>query len=204
MRHVPKVLQLMGRTVPFPLSKRSRQGGVTLIEVLISLVILLFGLLGLVGVMVQSQRAQLESYQRVQALMLVQDMVARMSSNKAAAACYVTVNPLGTGNGATPDASGCATGTSAEKTKVTSDLTEWKGLLLGSAETNASSENVGGVLGARGCVVADVAVTGKYQISVAWQGTSPAGAPPAGIPCGQNQYGDDAYRRAVSVTLMLI
>ena len=47
---------------------RSAQGGATLIEVLVSLVILMVGLLGLVGVMIQSQRAQVESYQRVQAL----------------------------------------------------------------------------------------------------------------------------------------
>ena len=75
--------------------QRRAQGGATLIEVLIALLILMFGLLGLVGVMVQSQRAQLESFQRQQALLIAQDMVARMKVNKRVASCYVLATYLG-------------------------------------------------------------------------------------------------------------
>jgi type IV pilus assembly protein PilV len=177
-----------------------RQRGATLIEVLVTLVVLMIGLLGLVGVMIQSQRAQLESYQRVQALLLVQDMAARLSSNKAAASCYVFANFIGTGNGTTPDASGCADGSAQQKSRVTQDLTDWRNLLLGAAEVSGT-DKVGAVLGARGCISKDA--NNLYQISVAWQGSAATSAPAAGLTCGQGEYGNDASRRAVSVTVQI-
>ncbi|WP_332814658.1 type IV pilus modification protein PilV [Ramlibacter sp.] len=183
------------------LPPRRSQRGATLIEILVSLLILMFGLLGLIGVMVQSQRAQLESYQRVQALLLVQDMVARINTNRVAADCYVQAAAMGTGNNAVPDASACGVGTADQKTRATQDLTEWKSLLLGSAEVSGGS-NVGAMLGARGCITKDAA-TGVFQVAVVWQGSQTVGAPPAGITCGQGSYGaDDAQRRAVSVTIL--
>ena len=179
------------------------QSGASLIEILVSLVILMVGLLGLIGVMIQSQRAQLESYQRVQALLLVQDMVARINTNRVAADCYVQAAALGTGNAATPDATACAAAdaTVAQKTRVTQDLIDWKALLLGSAEVSAGT-NVGSILGARGCITKDMA-SGIFQVAVAWQGVQAVGAPPAGVTCGTGSYGaDDGQRRAVSITVL--
>ena len=54
----------------------------------IILFILLVGLLGLAGVMISSQRAELESYQRVQGLIILQDIVGRINANRNVAACY--------------------------------------------------------------------------------------------------------------------
>jgi type IV pilus assembly protein PilV len=181
---------------------RKAQGGATLIEVLVSLLILMVGLLGLVGVMIQSQRAQLESYQRVQALLLVQDMAARINANKLVASCYITATHIGTGNTTVPAASACVvTGATADQqNRVVQDVTEWRDLLLGSAEV-IGADAVGAVLGARGCVTKDA--SDLYQVSVAWQGNGATAAPPAGVPCGQGQYTDDAARRAVSVTVQL-
>jgi type IV pilus assembly protein PilV len=171
-----------------------------MIEVLVSMLILMVGLLGLVGVMIQSQRAQLESYQRMQALLIAQDMAARINTNRVAADCYVQGSAMGTGNAATPDASGCAAGNANQKARATQDLVEWKALLLGSSEVSGGN-SVGSILGARGCVTKD-ATSGLFQVSVAWQGIQAVGAPPAGITCGQGSYGaDDAQRRAVSITV---
>ena len=125
---------------------RRGQHGATLIEVLVSLVILMLGLLGLVGVMIQSQRAQVESYQRVQAVLLVQDMTARLNSNKAVASCYIQGTFLGTGNETIPATALCTVGTADQKSRVTSDLTEWRDLLLGSAELSAANDKVGSVV----------------------------------------------------------
>ena len=182
--------------------QRGRQGGATLIEVLVALFILMVGLLGLVGVMIQSQRTQLESYQRVQALLLVQDMASRINANQAAALCYEQGVTLGTGYAATPDASACGSGDVAQKTRVTKDLVAWNDLLKGSAEVSGGNK-VGGILGARGCITRDAA-TGVFQVSVAWQATDPGGAPPAGITCGNDaaNYGGEAFRRAVSITVL--
>ncbi|WBY01578.1 type IV pilus modification protein PilV [Ramlibacter tataouinensis] len=173
--------------------RRSRaQRGATMIEVLVSLVILMVGLLGLVGVMIQSQRSQLESYQRVQALLLVQDMATRLKANRSAADCYVLASFLGTGNTTIPTA--CGSGSRGEH-----DLTQWRDLLLGAAELS-NTDQVGGILGARGCITKDA--SNLFQVSVAWQGLSATTAPPAGVTCGQGEYGSsDALRRAVSVTV---
>ena len=53
-----------------------------MIEVLITFVVLLVGLLGLIGLQARTQQAELESYQRGQALVLLQDMVDRMNANR--------------------------------------------------------------------------------------------------------------------------
>lgn len=175
------------------------QRGATLIEILVSLVILMLGLLGLIGVMIQSQRAQLESYQRVQALLLVQDMAARINANRAAADCYVQAAALGTGNAATPTLGACTYDPVAtpQGARALQDLAQWKDLLLGSAELS-NTDKVGGILAARGCVTKDV--NGVFQVAVVWQGIQTGGTPPAGIACGSGQYSDEALRRAVSVT----
>jgi type IV pilus assembly protein PilV len=178
------------------------QRGATLIEVLVSLIILMVGLLGLVGVMIQSQRSQVESYQRVQALLLVQDIASRISTNKAAASCYVLASYLGTGNETVPSTSSCAAGTADQQARVTQDLTDWRDLLLGASEVSAGGDKVGAILGARGCVTVD-ATTNLYQVSVAWQGGGATAAPPAGVLCGKDLYGDDSQRRAVSLTVMV-
>jgi type IV pilus assembly protein PilV len=180
------------------------QRGATLIEILVSMVILLVGLLGLIGVMIQSQRAQLESYQRSQALMLVQDMASRISTNRVAADCYDDEGTLGTGKASADiDVTACTAGSAAQKARATADLQDWNELLKGGAETltvSGAVTQVGAVLNARGCITKDGA--GVFQVSVAWQGAESSGAPPAGITCGTGLYGaDDANRRAVSITV---
>lgn len=181
---------------------RQAQQGSSLIEVLVTLVILMLGLLGLVGLMVQSQRSQMESYQRVQALVVMQDMVSRINTNRKAAACYAVTTAadgspfLGTGSALTP---ACAVGTAEQQARAVQDMTEWHNLLLGSTEQSGGN-NVGAMLGARGCV--SVVTTGVYQVSVVWQGNGKTAAP-AGVSCATGLYGDDAQRRAVTVPLQI-
>jgi type IV pilus assembly protein PilV len=181
---------------------RQVQQGSSLIEVLVTLVILMVGLLGLVGLMVQSQRSQMESYQRVQALVVLQDMVNRINTNRKAAACYVVTTAadgtpfLGTGSTVAP---ACTLGTTEQNAQAVRDMTEWNSLLLGSAEKSGSS-NVGAMLGARGCV--SLVSAGIYQVSVVWQGNGKT-VSPIGVSCGAALYGDDAQRRAVSVPLQI-
>src|SRR4051812_34767512 len=62
--------------------------GFTMIEVLVSLFIVTLGLLGLAALQAKAQQAELESYQRAQALVLVQDMVDRINANRKTAGCY--------------------------------------------------------------------------------------------------------------------
>ncbi|MFC3111356.1 type IV pilus modification protein PilV [Undibacterium arcticum] len=182
-----------------------KQSGFGMIEVLVTLVILLLGLLGLVGMMLVSQRAEMESYQRVQALMLLQDMVGRVNANRKVASCYAITTGAATGApylGASSSITTptCTTGTAEQNSLAIKDMQDWNALLLGGAES-AGGNAVGAMIGARGCVSLDAA-TGIYQVSVAWQGNGQTAAP-TGVVCAKDQYGDDKQRRAVSVTLRI-
>ena len=173
---------------------QAAQGGVTMLEALITIVILAFGILGLANLQAKMQNAEVESYARSQALVLLDDMAARVSANRANAAAYVALAPTGTeaGTGDTQptDCSGVAFGANR-------DVCEWSNALKGSSEV-AGALAVGAMIGGRGCVDDLGLVPPSYRVSVAWQGLSATVAPQAGIDCGTAQYGNEAYRRVVT------
>jgi type IV pilus assembly protein PilV len=88
----------------------SRERGVGLIEVLISILVIAIGLLGLAALQGKAQKAELESYQRSQALILLQDMSNRLRANRGDKGGYM-------------DGGECITST------CTSDKEVWQGLL---------------------------------------------------------------------------
>ena len=184
--------------------------GFTMLEVLVSLVILVFGLLGMIGLQARAQVATFESYQRGQALILVQDMADRVATNRRAAGCYgITTDTtngtpyLGIGYTGTPVCT-AAVGTAATRTLADEDLRAWDRGLKGAAEVSGT-DKIGGVIGARGCVSFD-APTNSYRVAVAWQGMAATVAPTAGDPaatCAKNLYGTETQRREVSVTVRI-
>lgn len=172
---------------------RHRAGGFALIEALITIVILAFGILGLAGLQAKMQAAEMESYQRTQALMLLEDMTYRLSANRANAASYITATPVGTGDGAPADCSGLAVGQPR-------DNCEWSNALKGAAEQLAGA-SVGAMVDGRGCIeqVAG-AVPASYRVIVTWQGLTPTVVP--SFDCAAGSYGaNDALRRAVAKTV---
>lgn len=182
-----------------------QQIGFSMIEVLVTLVILLLSLLGLAGIMLVSQRAEMESYQRVQALILLQDMVERINANRKVASCYALTTDATTGapyfgTSSSITTPTCTTGTTEQNALAIQDMQDWKALLLGGSEL-AGTSKVGVMIGARGCVSFD-ATTKIYQVSVAWQGNGKTAAP-TGLVCAKDQYGDDKQRRVVSATLQI-
>lgn len=191
-------------------TRRSRERGFTLLEVLVSLLILVIGLLGLLGMQAQAQIATFESYQRGQALILVQDMADRIATNRGAAGCYAVTTDttngapfLGTGYSGTPTCT-AAVGTAVTRAVADADLQAWNDALQGAAEVSGIGQ-VGGVLGARGCVSHDAA-TNSFRVAIAWQGSAPTVAPTAGdaaATCGKDLYGPDTQRREVSVTVRI-
>jgi len=156
------------------------QRGTSLIEVLVTMVILAFGLLGAAGLQARLQLADMESYQRAQALVLMDDIASRIATNRAHAVDYVTPNPLGTGNACPIPAS--------PVTLQQSDSVQWCNALLGVAEVVGASK-VGAMLAARGCVERLTPTTNnEYMVTVVWQGLTPISAPPTSIACGANLY----------------
>jgi len=158
-------------------SSSYRQEGVSLIEVLVTILILSIGLLGVAGLQSRLQMSEMEAYQRSQALILLNDMANRIAANRNAAANYATGVSNPTGYNTT-----CSASTSTRKDI---DLGEWCNALQGAAETSGSSK-VGAMVGARGCV--ESLGSGEYLITVAWQGMGPISAPPASVACGAGQY----------------
>jgi type IV pilus assembly protein PilV len=185
-------------TLPHP----PRQRGTTLIEVLVTIVLLAFGLLGIAGLQAKAQVGTIESYQRAQAVVLLQDMRARLSSNPDNADNYLTAAPLGTEDSEPADCSTVAAG--AERDKC-----EWSNALKGAAELDGTAK-VGAMTGARGCIERlqmkdesrGVCRPGVYRLTVAWQGMHQT-RPPS-LACGAGEYGkDDGARRAISVRVSI-
>lgn len=182
------------------LSMQPRQRGFSMIEVLVTILIVSFGLMGLAALQTRFLSAEMESYQRSQALLLVQDMAARMSANRAqtfiATSPYAigTSSPLGTGDSPAADCT-------ALSTIADLDKCEWSKSLQGAAETvTASSAKVGAMIGARGCIEQVSTDPYVYRISVAWQGVGATAAP--SLACGSGLYGgNDAFRRVVSLDI---
>jgi len=186
-----------------------RQRGFSMIEVLAAMVIIAFGLLGLMGMQATAHQAELESYQRAQALILLNDMVERINSNRDSAACYAVTSSssgtpyLGTNTGGgylgTPD---CASGFVNVQTKQLADsgMTEWDLALQGAAETSSGGAAIGAMIDARGCVSYNAA-TQTYTVAVAWQGTTDTFTPV--VNCANGLYGAETKRRVVWTTLKI-
>lgn len=175
-----------------------------MLEVLVTIVILAFGMLGLAGLQSKIFVAEMESYQRAQAVVLMNDMVERINANRNNAATYVlgAGTTLGTGDTQPADCSATAAGLARDKC-------EWSNALKGAAETSGSTK-VGGIIGALGCITliqakdetAGICRPGIYLVSVAWQGLNATSAPSA--TCGQNSFGsDDRLRRTISARVSI-
>jgi len=182
-----------------PPPRYTRQRGVSLIEVLVTLVILAFGLLGVAGLQAKMSLAEMESYQRSQALLALTEMTERMNANAAQAANYIIAGTLGTG---TPPAN-CNPLSGPAR-----DLCEWNISLQGASERNSAAGKIGGSLGAVGCITQlqainpalGVCTAGIYQVSVAWQGMNPTKAPT--LACGLGTFGaKEEYRRVIAATV---
>ena len=192
--------------------------GSTLLEVLVTLGVLAFGLLGLAGLQSKIQLANVESYQRAQAIVLVSDMVERMNGAPAINAAAVSCYALSTDTEKDACLAGRVDGYGATTVFGTGDLQpspcpaaaspardqcEWSAALKGTAEQRATTK-VGAMTDARGCITRlqapnpapAVCTPGIYLVTVAWQGYNKTTAPNAA--CGAALYGDETYRRAIS------
>ena len=160
------------------------QRGFSMIEVLITIALLMVGLLGLAGLQTRVTTAELEAYQRAQALVIVQDIVDRMEANKRNIASYVADD---IGVAGTIDCTG--------KTGADLDLCQVNNALVGTQE-RANGASLGSMIGGRACITSPAA--NVYVVNVVWQGITPTVAP-AGVACGTNAFGDEKLRRAISM-----
>lgn len=100
---------------------KARQRGFSLIEVLITMLLMSIGLLGIAGIIATNLKNNHGAYARSQATLLANDIVERMRANRAAA--EKAASPYAIAIGAEP-----GTGTDIP----TADVREWRALLAAS------------------------------------------------------------------------
>jgi type IV pilus assembly protein PilV len=169
-----------------------------MIEVLVTITIVVIGMWGMMEMQARLHKSEMESYQRTQALILLNDMANSMMANRGNIADYITPTSTYLGVGAT-----CPIGTTLQQT----DSRQWCEALKGAAETSGSTD-VGAMIGGRGCVE-EVLAGRQYMVTVVWQGLTPVDSIikdkvtcgtglydlPAGSDCAANS---DSCRRFVT------
>lgn len=195
-------------------SMHSRDAGFSMIEVLVTLLIIMIALLGIAALQSRAQIAELEALQRTQALIILSDIMDTMNANKSTISCFAFtsdtssgtpyIGTTGTGHLGTPE---CTAGTAAYNTQTVNAINALRDELRGGAE-QLGGNKVGAMIGARACISYDDTSeftgqpgTGLYTIIVTWQGMAELVAPASTMNCAVGQYGTDTKRRAVSATM---
>jgi type IV pilus assembly protein PilV len=167
---------------------KRNQHGMTFIEVLVALFIIVTGILGAVAMQASAKKASFDAMQRSLASSLTQDIIERMRNNDfTALASYA-----GTYGDGTSPAQVCDQNNFCNAAQLAvSDLNEWDQSLFGSNVSN----NAGGLNKATGCI----AVAGnQVDVTISWEGrekTSVGGA----VDCGTS----NSKRRQVSVRVFI-
>ncbi|WP_106475588.1 type IV pilus modification protein PilV [Phytohalomonas tamaricis] len=150
----------------------TRQQGFSLIEVLVTLVVLSVGIMGAAGLQFSAMRANEEALQRTRATLLVEGMIERIRANAAEAglkayATNTSVMPSSTTQTCTQSSDGPAA-------VAQYDICEWQREL-------ALDGSNGGFRNAQGCISVSA---NEVTVALAWQGT--------GATTAQGECGDDA------------
>lgn len=190
------------------LISRHRAQGFTLIEVLVTLLIVAIGLLAAAGLQILSKKAAFDAQQRTTATLLAQDIIERMRANTGQLARYHNTEVK-----AEPTNQNCnSTSKCTALQLVTFDISRWWQALIGANE----SGNAGGLSNPTGCI----SVVGgcRVRVAIAWRGVTPISQTadsgnsndPIANTCGvtntnydETAAGDHRYRRIVVVNANL-
>jgi type IV pilus assembly protein PilV len=184
------------------------ESGFSMIEVLVTIVIIAIGLLGLSGLHAKVSVMEMESYQRAQALALLEDMEDRIRGLRGLTAGLPakgnTVTVGKGGQSAYDPVTACASFSGSALATCLKDfcngrngadleICQWSVALAGASETDAGSLTLGAMIGARGCIssvtptVPPITTTpptiaepiAEYYVTVVWQGLVATADPPA-------------------------
>lgn len=149
-------------------NKALQQSGFTMVETLISMVVLSIGLLGLAGLQASSLRNNNSAYMRTQATILANDMLDRLRANAVglSAGFYNSVNTISTSSDPNCITSGCTTAQIVQY-----DIWNW-------------GQNVSTLLPSGGGTVAGNGADSVFTITVMWDDAR-TGA--AGTGCGTDE-----------------
>jgi type IV pilus assembly protein PilV len=189
------------------LMTRARRGqrGFTLIEILVTIVILVFGLLGIVGLQAKATNVEMESYQRGQALALLRDMESRIAASRGLVeagfldddvsstdgSVYMGIGAEATnfvdgdGDCVPPPAVPPAWNDADKLVAAQFEACQWAMQLLGTAAQEGAT-NVAAMIGARGCLIRveppENNAVADFYVVVVWQGVTPGSESPEESP----------------------
>ncbi len=193
---------------------RRAMRGVGMIEVLVTIVILIIGLLGLAGLQSKASIAEMESYQRANALALAREMEDNIASGRgllnddpvSGAAGYLTL--AGSGTSPTVYGTGDSYTSCTALSGASRSVCNWSLALKGASETRGG-QNVGAMIGARGCIIATSnpsSAVADFFIVVVWQGIGPEAEPASTSPggrCAANHDFGAGLRRSVTTRVLI-
>jgi type IV pilus assembly protein PilV len=186
---------------------RIRQGGFSLVELLVSIVVFSVGLLAVAGLQTVAKSANFESLQRTTAAQVANGLLEDMRTNGKAIDVYVASADLGGSVIAAEPAPNCqAMGAACNPAqKALHDLWFWESVLDGALETGAEGA-AGGLVEPTICIDGPAGGgPGIYTVTVAWRGgvsLLDAGLVTCGDGSGKYGAGNE-FRRNVQVPTFL-
>jgi type IV pilus assembly protein PilV len=176
-----------------------------MIEVMVAVFVVAFGLLALTGLQVVSKRNALDAAQHTVAAQLANDLFERMRANRSpqGLGSYLNTAAAGLGRGQQGDepVPNCRDAQCNAAQLAQHDLWAWEQALDGAAELIGDAEDgerTAGLINAEACLDGPIGGgMGIYTLTIAWRGSVPLPAV-ADEPCGLDLglYGDaDEFRR---------
>jgi type IV pilus assembly protein PilV len=186
--------------------------GFTLIEVLVTFVILSIGLLGIVSLQALSKTSQHQGIQRTRAVAIADGLLEKIRINPAGLATYaIGLNPLGGGTISTEPNPNCISAACTPTEMAGHDLWEWEQALDGTAVTvDGGATATAGLINPRACVTFTAAAgkisTGLLQVLVQWSDLRETidAVQTGDVACGGASVGGDNFRRKVIASTFVI
>ena len=198
-----------------PKNKGRKQSGYMMVEVMVSAVIVIIGVMGIARLQYTSKTANTQAIERSTASSLSDNLIERIRQNPAGIDTYFPTDAVVTiaGSG-TATSTVCSTSVICTADQIADyDIWEWRQSLSGALET-VSGTSTGGLVDPRACLLRPAGGgDGIYHIAIAWHGLTPleevSGTPTSitnsnaancGTSVGDNAYdangsNDNAFRR---------
>lgn len=160
---------------------RNKQCGMSFIEVLIALFIIVSGILGAVAMQATAKKGSFDAMQRSLASGLAQDIIERMRGNDATTlASYAANSPYGSGKMSNPPTCDSTVNLCTPAQMVNNDLFGWEQALMG-ADSKSGETATGGLVGAVGCISQ---ANNRVTVVISWQGRQDVADAAKDVDCG--------------------
>lgn len=185
----------------------SREAGFTMVEVMITLLIMSVALLSSTALQLLSKRSNYDAAQRTSAAHLAEDLLERMRNNPNGLLDYITAGQLGNGSQGNLPATDCEdpAATCTVDQLAAFDLWHWEQLLDGRFELTAG-ESTGGLVSPTACIRGPgFGGNGVYTVAIAWRGMTELSNPDSDA-CGEGNadYGaGNVNRRVMAVSTFI-